>query len=163
LQHVYFRGSEGSLRIISFEIIILRWLCPQILLFQYYFLKIYWLKRLDFLILRLKLNCKTNLGVIGEHILFIFEQISIQIFFCWLMFLFSFSMFHFSSFYFLFFIFHLLYFRFTNFHFSFSIFYLPYSVFYKNVKVIRKSASFLVKFDLKPHQTFVILLFHFPC
>jgi hypothetical protein len=33
----------------------------------------------------------------------------------------------------------------------------------KKIKVIRKSASFLVKFDLKPHQTFVILLFHFPC
>jgi hypothetical protein len=34
---------------------------------------------------------------------------------------------------------------------------------YKNIKVIRKSASFLVKFDLGPHQTFVILPFHFPC
>jgi hypothetical protein len=33
----------------------------------------------------------------------------------------------------------------------------------KNIKVIRKSATFLVKLDLKPHQTFVILLFHFPC
>jgi hypothetical protein len=38
----------------------------------------------------------------------------------------------------------------------------PFSV-NKNIKVFRKSASFLVKFDLGPHQTFVIFPFHFPC